>query len=220
MKDQLDFALPPETKAAFLQACVCGNSCICARREHFFPPCLLPPAKLSAALPAFCSGGEAAAGRLPSGLPVPPPEVAGMLQPPPGEQEGGWEPNQSLLVVPGMYRSKSLCKFGAAWFPWLSKRCSSSRLQKMCIMRKTRGGKITACHAALQDGSSVMLVLREHLELERTGTHICQHTSTPAGRPKQSALHRPCHTLEFCPDAGGGQPVSQALQPFRGSLCL
>lgn len=80
--------------------------------------------------------------------------------------------------------------------------------------------KITACHAALQDGSSVMLVLRENLELEVTGTHISQHTSTPGRRPKQSALHRPCRTPEFCPDARGGQRVSQALQSFKGSLCL
>lgn len=199
--------------------CTSVKTAVFGLGENIFPPCLLPPAKLSAALPTFCRRGEAATGRLPAGLPVPPPEVAGMFLLPWGSRRAaGKQIGHCWLFL--VCARVSLCKFGSAWFPWLSKLCGSSRLRRMCIMRKTKGEKITARHATLQDGSSVMLVLREHLELEKTGTHICQHTSTPARRPKRSALHRPCHTADFCPDAGGGQLVSQALQSFRESLCL
>lgn len=54
--------------------------------EHIFRPCLLPPAKLSAALPAFRRRGEAATGGLPARLPVPPPEVVGVLLLPQGSR--------------------------------------------------------------------------------------------------------------------------------------
>lgn len=134
--------LLPETKAAFLQACICGDSCICARRECF-SSLPVPPSK------ALCSSAsllqKRRGGRWQVASRAPHAASRGCRDAPatPEEQEGGWEPNQSLLVVPDICQSKSLCKFGAVWFPWLSKHCCSSRLRKMHIMRKTRGEKIT-----------------------------------------------------------------------------
>lgn len=216
VQDQSDFCTPAlKRSSGFRGTNLWKQLYLCQERKRTLPPGRLLPAELSAALPAFCGRGVVAAGRLPGRLPVLPPRLCGDAPAAPGEQGGGWEPNRSLAIVPGKCQSKSPWESGAVW---LSKRSSSSRLQKMCIIRKTRGEKLSACRATLQEGSSVTPPLREHLELERSGSHICQNTSPSAGRTKQSGFQCPCHTPEFCPDGAHSWCLGH-YSPL-GEVCL
>lgn len=131
-----------------LEARLCGNSCIYARREHFLPAGSSQQSSLQPCQPFVEEERQSLPG-CQADSPCCLQRLCGDALAAPGELEGGWEPNWSLMIVPDMCQSKSPCKFGSAWFPWLSKLSSSSRLQKMCIIRKTRGEKLTACRASL-----------------------------------------------------------------------
>lgn len=203
------FCTPAWNEAVSWKARICGNSCIYTRREHFFlavssqqsslQPCQ-PFVEEEWWLPVGSQADSPCCFQRPCGillLPLGSRRVAGNT--PVTDYCSWYVPEQVSLKVWGFMISMAF------------KLSSSSRLQKMCITRKARGEKLIVCFAVLQDGSSVLRSLREHLGLERSGSHICQNTSPSSGRPKQSGFHGPCHTPEFCTDGAHRQLVFWAL---------
>lgn len=91
-------------KRSSLKACICGNSCIYTRREQFLPAGSSQQSSLQP-----CQPFVEEEWRLPAGCQADSPccfqSLCGDAAAAPGEQEGGWEPNRSLMIVPDMCQS-------------------------------------------------------------------------------------------------------------------